>query len=364
MGQSVFPVPSTLTTKGDLLAYDTAPNRLPVGADGTTLVANSASATGVAWAGPSVAAGKNTAINGGFDIWQRGTSFSLTATGSFIYGADRWWEYSNAGTCTVSQETSIVPTGFRYAKKIAQSGSTNTAYAFGQALETFNSLQYAGQTVVLSAYLAASASTTFSGWVSYSTSIDNASTGSWTALSPTGTASYTVSSTTYNRFSWVFNVPSNAKSLMINFQSANLAAGTNAYVAGVQLELGSVPTAFSRAGGTLQGELAACQRYYVRYTGSGQTPVGMGVAFSTTVANTLVSLPVEMRVNPTSIDFGGSWWVYDGTNIFTIGSFVLYSPNTKSVIFQGFGSGLTQWRSYFFIAQNSATAFIGFTAEL
>ena len=29
-----------------------------VGADGTTLVANSASATGVAWAGPTFAAGK------------------------------------------------------------------------------------------------------------------------------------------------------------------------------------------------------------------------------------------------------------------------------------------------------------------
>jgi hypothetical protein len=236
-------------------------------------------------------AGKNAAINGGFDIWQRGTSFSLTATGSFIYGADRWWEYSNAGTCTVSQETSIVPTGFRYAKKIAQSGSTNTAYTFGQALETFNSLQYAGQTVVLSAYLAASASTTFSGWVSYSTSIDNASTGSWTALSPTGTANYTISSTTYNRFSWVFNVPSNAKSLMINLQSSNLAAGTNAYVAGVQLELGSVPTAFSRAGGTLSGELAACQRYFQTNADTLVWASPAGVAFQW-------SPPVQMRTAP------------------------------------------------------------------
>jgi hypothetical protein len=63
---------SALTTKGDLLAYDTAPNRLPVGADGSTLVANSASAIGVAWAGPSVAAGKNLLINGDMSVAQRG----------------------------------------------------------------------------------------------------------------------------------------------------------------------------------------------------------------------------------------------------------------------------------------------------
>jgi hypothetical protein len=331
-----------------------------VGADGTTLVANSASATGVAWAGPSVAAGKNAAINGGFDIWQRGTSFSLIATGSFIYGADRWWEYSNAGTCTVSQETSIVPTGFRYAKKIAQSGSTNTAYTFGQALETFNSLQYAGQTVVLSAYLAASASTTFSGWVSYSTSIDNASTGSWTALSPTGTANYTISSTTYNRFSWVFNVPSNAKSLMINLQSSNLAAGTNAYVAGVQLEAGSVATPFTTATGTMQGELAACQRYFINFTGLASTP-SMGAASTTVVYRVPFPLPVTMRTTP-SANYSGTPQLYDGvtlTNISGLGS--VYLSNNLCSVDISTASSLTQYRPYLLYFNNGT---INLSAEL
>ncbi|KKK53056.1 hypothetical protein LCGC14_3098620, partial [marine sediment metagenome] len=40
---------SPLTTKGDMLSYDTAPNRLPVGTDGQLLTANSAQALGVEW---------------------------------------------------------------------------------------------------------------------------------------------------------------------------------------------------------------------------------------------------------------------------------------------------------------------------
>lgn len=44
---------SPLTTKGDLYTYSTSDTRLAVGANGTTLVADSAEATGLKWATPS-----------------------------------------------------------------------------------------------------------------------------------------------------------------------------------------------------------------------------------------------------------------------------------------------------------------------
>ena len=44
---------SPLTTKGDLYTYSTTDARLPVGANGTTLVADSAEATGLKWATPA-----------------------------------------------------------------------------------------------------------------------------------------------------------------------------------------------------------------------------------------------------------------------------------------------------------------------
>lgn len=46
---------SPLTTKGDLLAFDTGDNRLPVGTNGQILTANSAAAFGVEWAAPGAA---------------------------------------------------------------------------------------------------------------------------------------------------------------------------------------------------------------------------------------------------------------------------------------------------------------------
>lgn len=51
---------------------------------------------------------RNKLINGGFDVWQRGTSFNSGST----YNADRWWGNNSAVTTTWSQESTIVPRTF------------------------------------------------------------------------------------------------------------------------------------------------------------------------------------------------------------------------------------------------------------
>ena len=98
---------SQVTAKGDLIVANGAATvtNLPVGTDGSILVSNSLSGSGLSWAGPNVGAGKNAVINGGFDVWQRGTSF--TNPGS-AYTVDRWQAYFPANG-TITQETSIVP---------------------------------------------------------------------------------------------------------------------------------------------------------------------------------------------------------------------------------------------------------------
>jgi hypothetical protein len=55
---------------------------------------------------------------------------------------------------------------------------------------------------------------------------------------------------------------------------------------GIQVEAGSTATAFQTATGTIQGELAACQRYYYRIYGTANnTNFGSGFCDSTTFRN-------------------------------------------------------------------------------
>jgi hypothetical protein len=97
---------STYTAKGDVAVGTGASTvgTLGVGADGSTLVANSSASTGVSWAGPQFVAGRNKIINGDFAISQRGSSFSNPSL--FAYTLDRWRMVSNnsGGTVTISQQ--------------------------------------------------------------------------------------------------------------------------------------------------------------------------------------------------------------------------------------------------------------------
>jgi len=76
-------------------------------------------------------------------------------------------------------------------------------------------------------------------------------------------------STTVTRWSATYEIPSTAKSLRVLFvnNAAFITVGQGIYMGDVQLEIGSVATAFSRAGGSIGGALAVCQRdYQKRYS--------------------------------------------------------------------------------------------------
>jgi hypothetical protein len=90
-----------------------------------------------------------------------------------------------------------------------------------------------------------------------------------------------------------------------NAQTGSLGIQSNTFdIWGIQAEEGSVATAFQTATGTIQGELAACQRYYYR-TGGDSTvnPISMGIISAATTAQAYISVPVTMRIPPTSVEF-------------------------------------------------------------
>ena len=348
--------------KGDLIAASAAdtPARLAVGNNGETLVADSSATTGLRWQG-HIEAGKNALINGGFDIWQRGTS-STTTSGYLT--ADRWYLFSG-GAVTWSRETTTVPAGSLYSMKVA-AGATIQPILY-QAIETFNAIQFAGKNVVFSVLAQASTSTGITIDVQHSSSENVGPTGSWTTITATSGGSGTATSSGFTKISGVFAIPSTAKSLMVRiYTSSTIASGVNVFIGQAQFELGSVATDFSRAGGTLAGELVAAQRYYYRVTASdAYSQFGFGMGTSATNVKGTVPFRTQLRTVPSSID-SGNLAVYDGTNVTAITSIAL---NNQTAGHEGgfsatVASGLTQYRPYSLITNNNTAGYIAFNAEL
>lgn len=353
---------SVFTAKGSIATATAAstPAELAVGSNGQTLVADSSQTTGLGWAG-NVAAGKNALINGNFDIWQRGTSGFTTNN---IYTADRWFVYSQANY-SLSQETSVIPNGSTYAAKITIT-SANGYCNLANTLEQIEVERLAGQTVTFSVNLRANS--TYNGstavQINYSTT-GNSQLATWTNLIGTTVTPLT---SAYTRVSVTATIPTNAKGLQFYIgQNSVLANGSIYYIAQAQAEVGSTATPFSRAGGTIQGELAACQRYY--YKAQSSTSYGWygeGIGYNTTTAAIATNLPVTMRVAPTSVDYS-TLALYDGTNGFTVTACtidtnqVAYNKGSANI---SAASGIVQYRPYYIRGNGSATAYIAYNAEL
>jgi hypothetical protein len=348
--------------KGDLIvgtAADTV-DRLAVGNNGETLVADSSTSTGLRYQG-SQTAGKNACINGGMDIWQRGTS--STTLGNYTT-ADRWYVGAYSGTGTFAQETTVVPSGSRYSLKFTAS-ATSQPYAY-QAIETANTQQFAGQTVVLSSKLAASTSTVIAVGLEYSTSTDNSVGGTWTAITPTSGGTATPTTTTFITGTGVFSVPSTAKSLRVGFYTVStIASAVVIYLGQTQLELGSVATSFSRAGGTIQGELAACKRYFNRMiSASGQLVPG-GLYFSATNTAVMgVAYPVEMRTTPTLTATAANFNIGFQAGSVACNGISTFDANTQTitVVFTAAATPFTVGQSG--RVNSSSTTSFDFSAEL
>lgn len=339
---------------------------LPVSSqNGDTIVADASTATGLRWQG-SIAAGKNAIINGAMDIWQRGTSFTNPATSGTVFSADRWLHYFN-GNGTVTQETTVKPDTSTYAMKITATASSSDNAAY-QLVEQLQMEQFRGKSVTLSIKLAGTATLAPVISVQYSTTANDNLFNTSTGISASVIANPTLNTSTYVTYISQFTIPTTAKTLRIAINSGLMANTNVLYIAEAQLELGLAATAFSRAGGSIQGELAACQRYYFRNTPGtnyGIVTTG-GVCFSTTTVLFGAQLPVQMRVYPTSADFGNLQVFDSGNSTYAISAVGLSALNSGPN-FAGFeitATGLTAGRPCVLRQNNNAAGFIGFSAEL
>jgi hypothetical protein len=305
--------PTIIDAKGDILTATAAdtPARLAVGNNGETLVADSAASTGLSYQS-NYAAGKNAVINGAFNNWQRGTTFTNPAGDS--YTADRFMiDYGTAAPTSnsVTRQTFTPGTapvagyeGAFYFRSTLTTVGTTSRLSIHHKIE--NVQTYAGQTVTLSFFAKADSARTLAGFVQ-----QNFGSGGSTTVS-TAITSQSVT-TAWTRFSMQVAVPSisgktigTSSFLNIRLDQA-VAAGSVLELWGLQLEAGSVVTAFQTATGTLQGELAACQRYYyLTVTNDSRGLIGNGQYNGATTIEAVVYFPVQMRTTPTLVSSSGT----------------------------------------------------------
>lgn len=329
-------------------------------------------------------AGKNKIINGDFSINQRNFTSNTTST---TYNFDRWLAANTGGTVTVTPQTFTVGTapvtGYESVNflRIDTTGQT-LANSFANISQRMESVRtFANQTVTVSFWAKAATGTPK---ISMEFGQNFGSGGSSTVNTYAGQATI---STSWARYSASVAIPSiSGKTLGAgNFLAIALwtSAGSdfNARLNtlglqnntidfwGVQVEYGSKATPFQTAsGGSPQAELAMCQRYYYRQTSSNNAYQYFAYGHSRNTATdfiTLLQAPVTMRVVPTALDYS-TLLVFDGVASYAVTALTLGSDcNTTSLKCQGtVASGLSTYRPYDLIANNSTTAFIGFSAEL
>jgi hypothetical protein len=275
----------------------------------------------------------------------------------------------------VTNDTTNLPSIQYCARVQRDSGNTSTNYiAIVNSFETINSIPYAGKTVTLSFYARAGANYSSTSNLMQVVLTTGTGTDQNALLSYTGgtniVSQAATLTTTWQRFTYTAAVGSTATELGMYFYfSPTGTAGANDFfeITGVQIDIGSVALPFRTNGATLQGELAACQRYYYRQSANATNFImdfGLGTAPATTTFEGSIILPVQMRIPPTSLD-SASLQATDLNTNFAITSPTIGTARTGVNVAHVSGtiSGATQYRSYF-LGSASSSGYIGLSAEL
>ena len=371
--------PTIFDAKADLLTATAAdtPARLAVGNDGETLVADSSATTGLRYTAGTVQ--NNPVLNSSFQLWQRGTSVSLVAS-TPGYTADRWYVVNGANQATtVSRQATGDTTNLpfiQYGARVQRnSGQTGTGtMSISQPFETINSIAFAGKTVTMSFYARKGAN--------YSATSDVLTvyliTGTGTDQNQQG-AGYTgqtlainqsaTLTTTWQRFKQSVTLGTGITEIQpVLTYTPTGTAGANDYfeVTGVQIDIGSVALPFRTNGGTLQEELAACQRYYYRTStpnaGNGYVSPA-GVAATTGRFDTSLNAPVTMRAVPSSIDYSALQVRTAGGSAKTITAVVLDAASASNVQTRWSAATFTLYEIAF-LETTSTSGYWALSAEL
>jgi hypothetical protein len=272
---------------------------------------------GGSWTAAGGVSSGNAIINGAFEINQRQFSSS---TANANYHFDRWRQDNVGGTVTASSQAFTLGAapvagyeGTNFLRTVVAGQSAADHYALAnQRIEGVRT--FAGQTVTISFFAKAATGTPKIG-VGVSQGFGTG--GSPSAAADAGAGAITIS-TSWARYSVTYAVPSiSGKTLGTNpnnylaielwfsagatfaTRASSIGIQSNTFdIWGVQVEAGSVANPFRRNANSIQGELAACQRYYWRVDPVNTFALGGGFNQSTTSSRLFIPSPVQMRAAP------------------------------------------------------------------
>jgi hypothetical protein len=324
---------------------------------------------------PPFVAGKNLVINGNYDIWQRGTTFASVV--SAVYTADRFTS-TTSGTginSTVTQDTSVPNANSIYSMKYTQTGGAASVveYATRYWPETQDAMRLAGKTVTLSFWYKSNKTGTHGARMSNGSQTGGADSSvgfnvvaantwqyiTWTTAVPYG--SITAINTAPNAGIGILDIGFRVGGTGVGFTS--IASGDYFQISQLQLEIGSTATPFSRSAGTIQGELAACQRYFNLIASGVQQTAGPCYGYSSARTDGTFTYPA-MRTSPTlTITTGTGYYVNGGAGGGSFSTFTaLYTTTQNTNWYSGTTSTTIGYGG--FLYTNNASASIALSAEL
>ena len=262
--------------------------------------------------GGPLAGFRNAIINGNFDIWQRGTSFTASD-----YGADRWIHGRVGTTHSVTRESFTLgqtavpgePEFFCRTVVTSVAGAGNYAALF-QRIE--NVRTFAGQQVTVSFWAKADATKN----ISVEVSQDFGAGGSPSAIVNSIGVTKVSIGTSWQKVTVTATIPSISGKTLGTDGNSNIVSGiwfdagsnfnarTNSLgqqsgtfdIAQVQIEPGPVATPFERR--PVGVELSLCQRYFYKTDKGFSLQGNTGGAGANTYSN--ITHPVTMRASPTA----------------------------------------------------------------
>jgi hypothetical protein len=316
-------------------------------------------------------------INGNFDVWQRGTSFTGTPP---YYTADRWQGFRVGGVSGATfsrQDTNKLINSSYYMRVQRNSGNSSTSVIiFGTALESPISYLFRDSRVTLSFYArkgsdySGSSSTLAAGIIERT--VENEPLTTVATFSHSNNFTLTPSWTRFTFTTPPLSSNLNTLKVAFHFTPTGTAGGNDFYdISQVQLNIGDI--AFPFYPKSYHQEYLDCLRYYKRLTNDGTSTykrICMGNWGTSTTGYLFYTNEVPFRVIP-SLSYsnishlrvlleGVQWYTTTGLSILNESIETQRVPMTYTVASSGATSGLSSFLALF----NTSGNFLEFNAEL